>query len=580
MVSACLLTGCEYDRNDGEENDTDKGSIDIDAYKGIFEKEVSQLIPVDFQPDNQDEIKKAKKSLLNVIPEWEKYKAMTFGDINFIEIPLNGDVYNMGTCVSQHSKEGSDDDFVMETKTLWNKTFLIIREDTKKDTLSYYMVNMAMENKDLTDVHFLGNKKIGDGFVIFSDLDGRCTTSYRVAAGKRYPITISSKILNENSREFTSISLNHIPNLSGRLTKSYSSDENGSGGFGTSSNGWAFCSFCRAYIWGNAECICEGYSVDGNRGGGSSGGGNPDSGNPDDWYPPGSNGGEPGGGNPGGDNNNNDNNDNDNNNNNESQATVFMLASANAVEAPDTYNINVDVLGGASRVAQVIYEMNRSTKDTKWVPVQNDSYTGGSTSTRFTYSRMAWTPGSWQIKATVYFQDGTRKESNIIQVEEQYPSIGKFGYNATLRSHLSGTLWTMAVDFARNNKATHAVREYGCLIYLSRNGTYYAGPTIEGPIAYLTSAGERGTVTYSYNDTPYDPREDAVDLVVGTLHTHYPLTWAATGQGRDIGASSDDNNGLLPGIGYDYARDVSSGHDVNATKDFFIYGPVRRATTR
>lgn len=138
----------------------------------------------------------------------------------------------------------------------------------------------------------------------------------------------------------------------------------------------------------------------------------------------------------------------------------------------------------------------------------------------------------------------------------------------------------MTVDFARDFKNTHAVREHGCFVYLKRDGTYYAGPAIEGPVVYLTASGVAGNVHFEYNDTPYDPREENVDLLVGTMHTHYPLTWAAVGQRRETGASEEDKASSLPGIGYDYKNDVISGHDIGEAKDFFIHGPVRRETTR
>lgn len=119
----------------------------------------------------------------------------------------------------------------------------------------------------------------------------------------------------------------------------------------------------------------------------------------------------------------------------------------------------------------------------------------------------------------------------------------------------------------------------GCFIYLRCNGTYYAGTTIEGPIIAMTAPGLAGSVNFSYNDTPYNPDMEDVDLLVGTLHTHYPLTWVSNKIERPVGASQVDINASLPWIGYDYVKTLFGGHNINALKDFFIHGPIRRDTT-
>lgn len=263
----------------------------------------------------------------------------------------------------------------------------------------------------------------------------------------------------------------------------------------------------------------------------------------------------------------------------EPKEAIMVTTSKTTVEVPEQYNINVDIVDVQSNVIGVTFQMSRSTREENWITVYD--LTTNAKWERYTYTRTAWTPGFWNIKVIIRFQNGLIKEAIMpYSVEEQFPSKEKFIHNATLRGHLSGELWNMTVDFARDFKNTHTICEHGCFIYLKRDGTYYAGHTIYGQWVQLTVQGVKGDVEFSYNDTPYHPLQDNMDLVVGTMHTHYPLTWAKAGLERNIGASVEDKAASLPGIGYDYKSRVISGHDINAAKDFFIYGPIRRETTK
>ena len=85
-------------------------------------------------------------------------------------------------------------------------------------------------------------------------------------------------------------------------------------------------------------------------------------------------------------------------------------------------------------------------------------------------------------------------------------------------------------------------------------------------------------VPFKYTERTYYHPDYAEDLMVGTMHTNYPLTWAGPGIRRTVGPSGIDNTTDLPGIGYDYTSNLINGHNVKASKDFFVHGPVRRQT--
>ena len=160
-----------------------------------------------------------------------------------------------------------------------------------------------------------------------------------------------------------------------------------------------------------------------------------------------------------------------------------------------------------------------------------------------------------------------------------FPSIDSFFNSQVLRSHLSGTLWSAAVDFATSNSTEHKVKEYGCFIYLKRDGTYYAGPTIEGPEVVLDREGVKGSVLFSWGEILYDPRADDMDLIVGTMHTHYPIRWAAIGLKKRSGPSPEDMSSGLPGILYDYEENLETNHSLELSKKFYKYGSTTRRVT-
>ena len=109
-------------------------------------------------------------------------------------------------------------------------------------------------------------------------------------------------------------------------------------------------------------------------------------------------------------------------------------------------------------------------------------------------------------------------------------------------------------------------------------GVFFCGDKIiEGQPVTLDKAVE-AQVLFTYSKQEGDPR-DSFDLIVGTLHSHYPLTWAAPGVRRPAGPSTTDRAASLPGLVYDYTKTVYAGDPVDMLdnpKEIQAYGPLRR----
>ena len=262
-----------------------------------------------------------------------------------------------------------------------------------------------------------------------------------------------------------------------------------------------------------------------------------------------------------------------------SSPVINITISVNTISVPEYYTMDVNVTNTNKKVTSVEYCMKRSNdfSSSAWKSLYTETCSGDKYS--FSYIRQAWTPGYWNIKAIVLFADGTSQESSIVNVEEMFPSIDSFFSSQVLRSYLSGTLWSAAVNFATSNSNEHKVKEYGCFIYLKRDGTYYAGATLEGPEVVLDREGVKGSVLFNWGEILYDPRADDMDLIVGTMHTHYPIRWAAEGYTRQVGPSPEDNSADLPGILYDYEKDLRANHSLDLSKKFYKYGRERRETS-
>lgn len=194
------------------------------------------------------------------------------------------------------------------------------------------------------------------------------------------------------------------------------------------------------------------------------------------------------------------------------------------------------------------------------------------------YTRKAISAGTFEFIAVVRFEGQTgRITSNTVTVTEMCPSISKFKDLPVVQNRAI-ELWNETVHYSQQHKSTHETSEFGCFIYLNTGtGEYHCGSTIPGNPVQLTGPA-KGTVHFVYTTQNFDPRE-TFDLIVGTIHSHYPLTWAVSGLRREPGPSPDDNAAGLPGIVYDYSQPISAGDSVKMPDNpmqMYIYGPNRR----
>lgn len=244
------------------------------------------------------------------------------------------------------------------------------------------------------------------------------------------------------------------------------------------------------------------------------------------------------------------------------------------VEIGDVYHLIVDIYhtkqGPIPKITNIEYFINRVGTNQGGVLEET---------TEWICTRKAISAGRFQFVAVVHFEGETGNvNSNIVYVTEMCPPISKFKDLPVVQNRAI-ELWNETVNYSRLNKSTHETREFGCFIYLNTGtGEYHCGSTIPGDPIQLTAPG-KGTVHFVYNTQSYDPRE-TFDLIVGTIHSHYPMTWAVSGLERRAGPSEDDDDSELPGIVYDYSTQIFAGDPVNISSNpmkMYIYGPDRRA---
>lgn len=250
------------------------------------------------------------------------------------------------------------------------------------------------------------------------------------------------------------------------------------------------------------------------------------------------------------------------------------------VDLMETYGMRVDILPGSDTGPLIpnteeLELLIRRKGTEQWLSLS----TIYDNSKSVYYERVAISPGFFEIKAEVHIDGGDVLESNVETVEEKFPSIDAFDYLPHVQKE-AVDLWNKAVQYATENKNLRRVREYGCFIYLNTEyGTYECGRTIEGDTVTLNRT-VTASVNFEYDEILPDPRETGY-VIVGTIHSHYPLTWAVSGLFRDVGPSSADKKSDLPGILYDYKYRVYAGDAVdmkNNPKTYRNYGSERRVT--
>lgn len=262
---------------------------------------------------------------------------------------------------------------------------------------------------------------------------------------------------------------------------------------------------------------------------------------------------------------------------------VIKVPQGKILELRDEYDIIVHV-GGEMKddIEMIIIEMKRKQGADKWICVASGKPANYQYSTRMA----AFSPGGWDIR--VGYQTRYSAQIGYATSTEEIgvlcPSVNDFKSNTTVVNFLKG-LWDKSVAFARENQATHAVREFGAFILLHPDGSYSCKEVDPGPIVYATEEGVHGSISANkegiadesewYHPTQRNP------IIVGFMHTHYPSTWVPTDLRRDVGPSDQDNSSdhTWPGLVYDYSNSIQGGAPVNDPNNplkIWTCGPERR----
>lgn len=227
-------------------------------------------------------------------------------------------------------------------------------------------------------------------------------------------------------------------------------------------------------------------------------------------------------------------------------------------------------------IENVDFQIKRHGTNDRWLSIEEVS---GRPGPGVLCAKTAVSPGFFDFRAVITAQ-GQSYTSYETVLEIMYPSIDKFKDLPIIKTR-SMELWNKTVEYSTIHKATRETCEYGCFIYLNTaTGMYRCGADIQGTPVILDRA-VTGTVIFNYSEKFFDPRETC-EVEVGTLHSHYPLTWAITTLFRNSGPSKDDIGNELPGIVYDYTKTVNGGDPVDIKNNPLIpytYGQQRRPTT-
>lgn len=143
-----------------------------------------------------------------------------------------------------------------------------------------------------------------------------------------------------------------------------------------------------------------------------------------------------------------------------------------------------------------------------------------------------------------------------------------------------------------HNKATDSkfakVKEYGCWIILdTETGKYSIEELIGKEIVMDTSLKViTASVEFNFSPTTYNDPTAKPKVTVANFHTHYPLCWTrskkikAEFKRNDVGPSGNDkkiaNKWQMPGIVYDYVKEIEYDHKFDAPKKLYTFGDQSR----
>ncbi len=241
--------------------------------------------------------------------------------------------------------------------------------------------------------------------------------------------------------------------------------------------------------------------------------------------------------------------------------------------------IQIEIFGRDREAVDIIaLQVTKQSQGEDWRPFGYEAVKSQTTVMKRTF----FNPGVWLFR--VGFQLKSHSQpiygySNIGFANILYPDINEFKDHPKVVEHLK-KLWQKSVEFAEQNKSTHAVREFGSLILRDPSGAYFFTEEAPGPIVYLTEEGVAASMTFKveYEDWNNPTRKEPI--VIGSMHVHCPLTWAKGKYERDAGPSKQDNSAqqLWPGLVYDYTNKIKSGDPVDNPENplkIWTYGPQR-----
>lgn len=200
-----------------------------------------------------------------------------------------------------------------------------------------------------------------------------------------------------------------------------------------------------------------------------------------------------------------------------------------------------------------------------------------------TLERVACNPGLWQVRAGVIGDGSEVVESEIIEVEEQYPSGREIIKNEALKAQLDA-LWKETKRLA----SPSGRQELGCWIYIdTESRSYFCGETIYGR-KVPNELKTHGSTPLSAPDLTKIKKSDSPNAgivdAVAFFHTHTPLTYIKEEGGRPVGPSLKDdslaNADRFVGLVYDYYttenRPLLTGHALDASAGIRVFGITRK----